>query len=184
VKRRQLARDNPLARNEELRAQVVNARDRLPIGAEACSDLLARARAAADHAYVPYSQFPVGAAALTTDGSIYTGCNIENASYGLTICAERTAASAAISAGHRQIVVIAVSAPKVSRTTPCGACRQFLNEFRPGDADMLIVLDDRNSGESVWLEDLLPRSFGAQNLQTAESVADITSLPSRADHGS
>ncbi len=96
----------------------------------------------------PYSEFPVGAAALAADGSIHTGCNIENASYGLTICAERAAVSAAISAGHRQIVAVAVSAPKVPRTTPCGACRQFLNEFRPETTDMVIVLDDRRLGRT------------------------------------
>ena len=115
--------------------------------AEVWGDLLSRARAAAKHAYAPYSEFPVGAAALALDGSIHTGCNVENASYGLTICAERAAVSAAVGAGHRQIVAVAVSAPKVARTTPCGACRQFLNEFRPANADMVIVLDDGDSGE-------------------------------------
>ncbi len=156
--------------------------DRLPVDAEARSDLLARARAAADHAYVPYSGFPVGAAALAADGSIHTGCNVENASYGLTICAERTAVTAAVSAGHRQIVAIAVSAPKASRTTPCGACRQFLNEFRPGTTDMVIVLDDRDLGEPVWLEELLPRSFGRRHLHTAPSAGDQGSMPRRANH--
>ena len=129
---------------------------------------MARARAAAKHAYVPYSEFPVGAAVLAADGSIHTGCNVENASYGLTICAERVAVSAAVSAGHRQIVAVAVSAPKVPRTTPCGACRQFLNEFRPATTDMVIILDDRDSGEPVWLEELLPRAFGPRNLDSAQ----------------
>lgn len=147
------------------------------------SDLLARARAAADHAYVPYSEFPVGAAALATDGSIYTGCNVENASYGLTICAERSAVSAAVGAGHRQIVAVAVSAPKVTRTTPCGACRQFLNEFRPGTSDMVIVLDDRDSGDPVWLEELLPRAFGPRNLHAAALAADERAMSQRDDHG-
>ena len=124
----------------------MEARDRPSIDPEVQSDLLVRARAAAEHAYAPYSDFPVGAAALASDGSIHTGCNIENASYGMTICAERAAVSAAIGAGHRQIVAVAVSAPKVPRTTPCGACRQFLNEFRPETTDMVIVLDDRRLG--------------------------------------
>ena len=71
-------------------------------------DLLAYARAAAELAYVPYSEFPVGAAVLVEDGSIHTGCNVENASYGLTICAERVAATAAVGSGHRQIIAVAV----------------------------------------------------------------------------
>src|SRR4051812_46873589 len=115
-----------------MRTNTVGPEHTPALDAEARNELMARARAAAKHAYVPYSDFPVGAAALVSDGSIHTGCNIENASHGLTICAERTAVSSAISAGHREIVAVAVSAPKVLGTTPCGACRQFLSEFRPG----------------------------------------------------
>ena len=148
--------------------------------ADVQNELLDRARAAAKHAYAPYSEFPVGAAALAADGSIYTGCNVENASYGLTICAERAAVSAAISAGHRQIVAVAVSAPKASHTTPCGACRQFLNEFRPATTDMAIVLDDQDAGEPIWLDDLLPRAFGTQIL-TAPPLAADASTPARCD---
>jgi cytidine deaminase len=151
--------------------------------AELQNELLTRARAAAEQAYVPYSEFPVGAAALAADGSIHTGCNIENASYGLTICAERTAVSAAIGQGHRQIDVVAVSALKVPLTTPCGACRQFLNEFLPDASDMLIVLDDHDSGEPVWLNDLLPQAFGPRNLHAAELTGDVGSMPRRDDHG-
>lgn len=145
-------------------------------------ELLARARAAADRAYVPYSGFPVGAAVLAADGSIHTGCNVENASYGLTICAERVAVTGAVSSGHREIVAVAVSAPKVPRTTPCGACRQFLNEFRPASSDMTIILDDRGSGDSVWLEELLPQAFGPQNLD-AEPPTAASSSPPRENHG-
>jgi cytidine deaminase len=119
---------------------------------------------------------------LGADGSIHTGCNVENASYGLTICAERVAATAAVSAGHRQIIAVAVSAPKVPRTTPCGACRQFLNEFRPGRSDMVIILDDRGSGEPVYLEDLLPQAFGPRNLDAAPP-ADASSRSGRENHG-
>jgi cytidine deaminase len=151
--------------------------------AEVRKELLSQARAAAKHAYVPYSGFPVGAAVLTGDGSIHTGCNIENASYGLTICAERTAVSSAISAGHRQIVAVAVSAPKVPRTTPCGACRQFLNEFRPVSSDMVIVLDDGDSGHPVSLNELLPKAFGPRNLDAAELAGDLGSMPGRDTHG-
>jgi cytidine deaminase len=132
------------------------------------SELLAAARRAAEAAYVPYSQFPVGAAVLTADGSVFTGCNIENASYGLTICAERSAVSAAVSAGHRQIEAVAVAAPKAAGTTPCGACRQVLNEFRPASGDMQVLLDDGGVGIALGLDDLLPRAFGPRNLEQAE----------------
>jgi cytidine deaminase len=161
----------------------VRPQDKPAIDTDIRAELLTRARAAAEHAYVPYSHFPVGAAALAADGSIHTGCNIENASYGLTICAERTAVSSAISAGHRQIVAVAVSAPKVPRTTPCGACRQFLNEFRPGTSDMIIVLDDRDSGELVLLNELLPLAFGPRNLHAAALSGHVSSMPRRDDHG-
>ena len=157
--------------------------DKPAIDPEIRNELLTRARAAAEHAYVPYSNFPVGAAVLTTDGSIHTGCNIENASYGLTICAERAAASSAVSAGHRQFVAVAVAAPKVPRTTPCGACRQFLNEFRPAESDMVIVLDDRGSGEPVNLDALLPQAFGPRDLQPPRLAANTPSAKRRADHG-
>jgi cytidine deaminase len=76
-----------------------------------------------------------------------------------------------------------VSAPKVPLTTPCGACRQFLNEFRPDASDMLIVLDDHDSGEPVWLNDLLPQAFGPRNLHAAELTGDVSSTPRRDDHG-
>jgi cytidine deaminase len=132
-------------------------------------ELLQRARAAARNAYVPYSRFPVGAAVLTGDGSIYSGANIENASYGLTVCAERSAISAAVSDGHREVVAVAVSAPRVLRTTPCGACRQVLNEFRPAAEDMAVILDNGEDGEAIRLEELLPRSFGPRHLDRVES---------------
>ena len=139
-------------------------------------DLLKRARRAAERAYAPYSGFPVGAAALTSDGSIFAGCNVENASYGLTICAEQSAISAAAGAGHREILAVAVSAPKVPGTTPCGACRQFLNEFRPQASDMAVVLDDGELGDMVWRDDLLPRAFGPRNLdaKTQDSTSDAS----------
>ncbi len=127
--------------------------------------LLARARAAAANAYAPYSGFPVGAALLAADGQIYAGCNVENASIGLTVCAERSAVSAAVAAGQREILAVAVSAPKAAGTTPCGACRQVLNEFRPDAAELVVILDDRQGGESVRFTDLLPRGFGPKNLE-------------------
>jgi cytidine deaminase len=160
----------------------VRSHDSPSIDPEVHTELLARARAAADQAYVPYSGFPVGAAVLGADGSIHTGCNVENASYGLTICAERVAATAAVSSGHREIIAVAVSAPKVPRTTPCGACRQFLNEFQPGDCDMVIILDDRGSGEPVWLGELLPHAFGPRNFDAA-LTSDMNSTLGHENHG-
>ena len=131
--------------------------------------LLAAARAAAAHAYVPYSDFPVGAAVLTEDGTIVTGCNVENASYGLTICAERVAVASAVAAGHRVVRAVAVAAPKAPGTTPCGACRQVLNEFAPRDGDMIVVVDGPDGPSALPLSSLLPRSFGRANLDRAEA---------------
>ena len=165
-----------------LRNLHVGPQDNPPIDTNEQRELLARARAAANQAYVPYSGFPVGAAVLAADGSIHTGCNVENASYGLTICAERVAATSAVSSGQREIVAVAVSAPKVPRTTPCGACRQFLNEFSPGSSDMMIILDDRGSGDPVWLEELLPQAFGPRNLDAGPS-SDVSPPPRRENNG-
>jgi cytidine deaminase len=134
--------------------------------------LLARAREAARNAYVPYSEFPVGAAVLTDDGSVVAGCNIENASYPLTTCGERSAVSTAVSNGHRVIRAVAVSAPRMPGTTPCGACRQILNEFRPEDGDMVVILDDGEFGIHLKLDDLLPRAFGPRNLEQAATPHD------------
>jgi cytidine deaminase len=128
------------------------------------SRLIAAAREAATHAYVPYSEFPVGAAVLTAGGEIIAGTNVENASYPLTMCAERIAVGTAVAAGHREIRAVAVTSPKVSGVTPCGGCRQVLNEFKPAQGDMLVLLDSSSGPEIVPLGDLLPRSFGPSDL--------------------
>ncbi|MEA2595982.1 MAG: cytidine deaminase [Thermomicrobiales bacterium] len=132
---------------------------------ETAERLLAAAREAAQRAYVPYSAFPVGAAVLTEGGSVVTGCNIENASFGLTVCAERTAVFIAAAAGHRTILAVAVTAPRVATVTPCGACRQVLNEFKPRDRDLVVILEGTDGAELVPLADLLPRAFGPADLQ-------------------
>lgn len=126
--------------------------------------LLAAARDAAANAYAPYSRFPVGAAVLTADGAVVTGCNVENASYGLTICAERVAVASAIAAGHRSLVAVAVTAPRATVVTPCGACRQVLNEFKLPGQDVVVVLDGIDGPELVPLSELLPRAFGPRDL--------------------
>lgn len=122
--------------------------------------LLSAAREAAGRAYAPYSSFPVGAAALLSDGRIVTGCNVENASYPLSICAERVAAAKVAEMGERTIAAIAVTAPKLDGVTPCGGCRQVLNEFHPTDREMIVILDAAAGPEFVTLDELLPRNFG------------------------
>ena len=126
--------------------------------------LLAAAREAAKQAYVPYSSFPVGAAALTSDGTIVTGCNVENASYGLTVCAERVATFTAAAAGHRTLRAVAVVAPRLRGVTPCGACRQVLNEFKPHNEDLIVILEGEHGPDQVPLAALLPRAFGPRDL--------------------
>jgi cytidine deaminase len=126
--------------------------------------LLAVARDFAARAYAPYSTFPVGAAVLTDDGQIIGGVNIENASYGLTVCGERVAIFTAAAAGHRTLRAVAVSAPKAPGTTPCGACRQVINEFKPADGDLIVVLDGADGPRQVPLRALLPEAFGPRDL--------------------
>ena len=125
------------------------------------SGLIKAAREARKRAYAPYSNYQVGAALLTQDGTIFTGCNVENAAYPACICAERVAITKAISEGHQKFVAIAV----VTRNggSPCGVCRQVMNEFAP---DMVVILAD---GEQVVAEyslvDLLPEGFGPKQLE-------------------
>lgn len=126
-------------------------------------NLMDCARAATASAHVPYSKFPVGAAVLTESGVIFAGANIENASYPLSCCAERTAVYAAVNAGHTVIKAIAVTAPRVVTVTPCGGCRQVLNEFKPLDSDMTVILDGLEL-TMLPLADLLPRAFGPRDL--------------------
>jgi cytidine deaminase len=119
--------------------------------------LLEAALRARNHAHAPYSKFRVGAALEADDGTVYTGCNIENASYGLTMCAERVALFKALSEGARRFRRIAVAADTTTLTPPCGPCRQLLWEFCR-DADVVLVnLDGRT--EQCSVSDLLPRAF-------------------------
>lgn len=139
------------------------------LDAAATEALLSAAREAATRAYVPYSSFPVGAAVLMADGTVVTGANVENASYGLTICAERVAVVTAVAAGHRAVRAVAVVAPKLRGVTPCGACRQFLNEFVPAEGELLVILEGEAAPTRLALDELLPRSFGPRALEAAES---------------
>jgi len=112
-------------------------------------------------AYVPYSLFPVGAALATESGKIFSGCNVENASYGLSICAERSAVLQAVSAGERKFTDIAVVGDQDNPTPPCGACRQFLFEFKP---DLKVHLIGREEIITYDLRELFPEAFGPENL--------------------
>jgi cytidine deaminase len=124
--------------------------------------LLAAALAARDNAHAPFSKFRVGAAIEDEAGHIFTGCNVENATYGLTICAERVAVFKAISEGARKFTRIAVAADTEELTPPCGACRQILWEFC-GDAELTLV-NPHGKSETMRLKDLLPRPFDASFL--------------------
>lgn len=128
--------------------------------------LIAEATAARGRAYVPYSRYAVGAAILTTEGSIHTGCNVENASYGLTCCAERNAIFTMVGAtaptGRRIRAVVVVTAGD-DPATPCGACRQVIREFGP-DAAVTIANTDGRVFLRISLAALLPHSFGPEQL--------------------
>ena len=125
--------------------------------------LCQKAIAMLDMAYVPYSHFPVGAALLCKDGTVFTGCNIENAAYGATICAERTAIFKAVSEGHRDFVRIVIAGRSEGLCVPCGTCRQVLREFAPNIE--IICLNGAGEERTFTLEELLPHSFGPEYLQ-------------------
>ena len=127
-------------------------------------ELVALAFSMHQRAYVPYSRFPVGAALLCKDGRVFTGCNVENAAFGSTICAERTALLKAVSEGcASDWEAIAIAGTGEDYCWPCGACRQMLYEFAPG----LRVLAVRGDGQFVaaTLDELLPHGFGAKSLE-------------------
>jgi cytidine deaminase len=126
--------------------------------------LVAAAKAAREHAFAPYSKFKVGAALVADDGSIVTGCNVESASYGLTICAERVAIVKGISEGKKRFTCVAVVADTDTPTPPCGACRQLLWEFAP-DAD--VVMENLHGKRvSFHMRELLPHGFDGGFLAT------------------
>ncbi|HTZ20007.1 MAG TPA: cytidine deaminase [Opitutaceae bacterium] len=132
-----------------------------------CRRLEKAARAAVRQAYAPYSKFRVGAAVLAGSGKIYRGCNVENAAYSLCNCAERTALFTAMAAGERTIRAVAVYTPTARPVSPCGACRQVINEFGP-DAVIIGVCATAARLETT-LADLLPAAFGPGNLAAART---------------
>jgi len=126
--------------------------------------LVSQALQARKNAYVPYSNFKVGAAVLTEDGKIYTGCNIENASYGATNCAERTAIFKAVSEGYKTIKAIAIVGVQNDYTYPCGICRQVIAEFATADTKIIL---GKNENEYLvkTLEEILPGAFTKKDLE-------------------
>lgn len=127
------------------------------------SDLISVALKAREKAYVPYSNFKVGAAVLTEDGSTYSGCNIENASFGATNCAERTAIFKAVSEGHRSIKAIAVVGDTTAYTYPCGICRQVIAEFAESNIPIILAKDEEDYLVRT-LDEILPGPFSKKDL--------------------
>jgi cytidine deaminase len=127
--------------------------------------LRAAAKTAARHAYAPYSRFRVGAAVLTASGKIHAGCNVENASYGLCNCAERTAIFSAVAAGEKNLRLrcVVVYTPTKTATAPCGACRQVIHEFGP-EARVVSFCEGRDELD-VSIGALLPGAFGPADLK-------------------
>jgi cytidine deaminase len=136
------------------------------------AELLAAAVTARDRSYSPYSHFPVGAALLTPGGRVFAGANIENASYGLSMCAERVAMYHALMAGEHVVSAVAVTGPNGSVAMPCGACRQVLHEFGP---DMDVIFADASGLQIVPLRTLLPGAFGPSDLARAAVAVAATS---------
>ncbi len=121
-------------------------------------EMINLAERASKNAYAPYSKFKVGACVLTDSGKVYTGCNFENSSFGMTICAERNAVGSAVADGERKIKAVAIFSPNMKNCTPCGACRQVLSEFKSDDG--LDVIVQGEDGVKVYpIEKLLPETF-------------------------
>ena len=125
---------------------------------EVTNPLVELAIEASQRAYVPYSHFPIGAALLTEDGTVYTGCNIENASFGLTNCGERTAIFKAVSDGHQHLSEIAIYGQTAEPISPCGACRQVMVEFFQPSAKVTLIAKNGQTVETT-VGELLPYSF-------------------------
>jgi cytidine deaminase len=128
-----------------------------------CRRLEKAAQTAARASYSPYSKFSVGAAILAGSGKIYTGCNVENASFGLCNCAERTAIFTAAAAGERVVQAVVVYTPTPTATSPCGACRQVINELGP--SAIVISICDSNERLETAIDFLLPHAFGPSDLE-------------------
>lgn len=136
-------------------------------------ELIDAALSARENAYVPYSGFKVGSAVLMEDNSIYSGCNIENASYGATNCAERTAIFNAVSHGHREIKAIAVVGDIHNFTYPCGICRQVMAEFAQNKEIPIIIIKSKDEYIVKTMEDILPGAFTKIDLDAEKGVKHV-----------
>lgn len=141
-----------------------------PLSSETIARMMAASREAYAHSYTPYSLFPVGSSllAINEDGSesLISGCNVENASFGLAICAERVALTKAVSEGHRRFKAIAIAAQKMSPCFPCGTCLQFIREF---GADILVILEQADGSAQVLpIAEMLPYTFTGEDLRRSE----------------
>ena len=120
--------------------------------------LMDKAKEASKRAYSPFSKFAVGASVLTKEGNIYSGCNIENSSFGMTICAERCAIFKAVSEGDKEILAVAIYSPNEDDCYPCGACRQVMYEFQ-GETEIEIITEEKGKLNIKKLSDFLPYGF-------------------------
>lgn len=134
----------------------------MEITAEQQQELIRQAKDAYIKAYAPYSHYPVGAATLWSSGKIFAGCNVENASYGLTVCAERNSIFQAVSQGERRLKAVAIAVPAEHFPSPCGACRQVLREF--AEDCLVILVNGQGKTRLTRLKTLLPDSFGPEFL--------------------
>jgi cytidine deaminase len=134
----------------------------MKVSDEIIQKMRAVAEVAAGKAYCPYSKFPVGAAVLTEEQEVFAGCNVENVSLGLTMCAERNAVFQAVSKGHRKIVALVIVTPTSDPTSPCGACRQVINEF--GNQAEVFSFGKDGNVQYFRLNKLLPEAFGPHRL--------------------
>ena len=134
------------------------------------TDLIELAKEYREHAYVPYSKFKVGAVVVTETGKVYGGCNIENSSYPLTNCAERTAIFKAVSEGETTLTALAVVADTEGPCAPCGACRQVIAEFH---IPKVIMANMKGAVKTVTLGELLPFAFSSEDLDSAPSTDSL-----------
>ncbi|AHF07847.1 cytidine deaminase [Desulfitobacterium metallireducens] len=134
----------------------------LEITPEDQKELIRLAQSAYAEAYVPYSHYPVGAATLWSSGEIFAGCNVENASFGLTVCAERNSIFQAVAQGERKLKAVAIAVPTETFPSPCGACRQVFREF--AEDCLVILVNGQGETQLTHLKTLLPDSFGPEFL--------------------
>jgi cytidine deaminase len=140
-------------------------------------NLYKKAQQVSEHAYAPYSHFKVGAALLSEQGQVFTGCNVENASYGLTVCAERNCIATAVAQGTTQVSALVVYTAQQQLTSPCGACRQVIAEFMSPDA--IVSLVNHLGNTQQWrVAELLPAAFTPQNLKNSTDNSSVNNTNS------